>query len=850
MGVKNIRRLLGVKGDQEDYLLNTATGYMLGISAGTPSLEGFAPNALLIDTTNGLYYNSGTATTAAWSAIGGASLTLDGAFDNGKIINGANSSGNAVQIGDGSDALLVYANSSVPTIATNGTSNLVIAPDGGGTTVTGTLTASGVTTSTGNLVVGSNKLVVTATTGALSTASSLTSTASTGNAIVINTDKFLVAADTGNVTVAGDLAVTGDITGTFTGTWGATSWSGSSLTATGSTSTGQALKVSGAAVTTGDVLQLYADASLTSGYFLRCVDVSTDKFTITEDGTTTITGTAAGSDALVLTAGDATLTSGHLVLTSGNATLTDGNLTLSDGTVDITVGTSEGDAVDIVPVADGAAIDINLPATYNLSSGAIDIDASTGSGPVIELAFSGAYTGDAVSLNMTNAVGAKAIDITGAGTRTAALVHITDVPANGSPTFNIDATPGHSAGYVFDIDIAGTSSAPILDVAFAAAYTGPAAKIDMTNAVGANAISLTGAGTRTSPLVTITDVPADGAAVFDLNVTPGHANGFVFDIDVAGTSSAPIMDVAFAAAYTGDAVQLNMTNAVGAKALDITGAGTRTASLVHITDVPTTSAPTIDLDLTPGAGVQAGIDIDVAGTQAADILAIDFSAAFTGDAVNVTMTNCGAAAQALVIDGGHAATGHIVDISSSGALAGGTGKVVSIASSGNVAAATAGICLDLAETGAAQATSYVLHISSTNNEALHVDSGISLFDEDVQMGNGARLQIGSTAVRAGTESTNSLNLFNGTAPAGALTNGVTFYSAAGEAQVMDAAGNATLLSPHDEEGKWVFHSKDTTTGRVLHIDMEEFVKAACEKLGLGFVREFIEEPGAMLGPVQ
>ncbi|MFC1646596.1 beta strand repeat-containing protein, partial [Candidatus Omnitrophota bacterium] len=55
--------------------------------------------------------------------------TLDDAFDDGKVIDGANESANAVQIGDTNDKLLIYTAGTSPTIATNGTSNLTIAPD-------------------------------------------------------------------------------------------------------------------------------------------------------------------------------------------------------------------------------------------------------------------------------------------------------------------------------------------------------------------------------------------------------------------------------------------------------------------------------------------------------------------------------------------------------------------------------------------------------------------------------------------------------------------------------------------------------------------------------------------------
>ena len=57
---------------------------------------------------------------------------------------------------------------------------------------------------------------------------------------------------------------------------------------------------------------------------------------------------------------------------------------------------------------------------------------------------------------------------------------------------------------------------------------------------------------------------------------------------------------------------------------------------------------------------------------------------------------------------------------------------------------------------------------------------------------------------------------------------------------MDAAGNATLQTPHDDDGLWVFHSKDTVTGKVLHIDMERMMRAINDHFGWDFIKEFVE----------
>jgi hypothetical protein len=112
---------------------------------------------------------------------------------------------------------------------------------------------------------------------------------------------------------------------------------------------------------------------------------------------------------------------------------------------------------------------------------------------------------------------------------------------------------------------------------------------------------------------------------------------------------------------------------------------------------------------------------------------------------------------------------------------------------------------------------------------------------DVQVSSGGSFQVGGTAARATTAGTNRVDIFDGTAPVGTLANGVSFYSASGEANVMDAAGNATLLSPHDSEtNEWIFRSKHTPTGKVLRIDVERLLRFVNEHFGLDAVKEFVE----------
>jgi hypothetical protein len=80
--------------------------------------------------------------------------------------------------------------------------------------------------------------------------------------------------------------------------------------------------------------------------------------------------------------------------------------------------------------------------------------------------------------------------------------------------------------------------------------------------------------------------------------------------------------------------------------------------------------------------------------------------------------------------------------------------------------------------------------------------------DDLIVVNGKNLKIGGTADQGTTEGTNKISIFDGTTPAGSLANGISLFSVSGELKVLDAAGNDSVLSPHDlETNEWIFHSQ-------------------------------------------
>lgn len=131
-----------------------------------------------------------------------------------------------------------------------------------------------------------------------------------------------------------------------------------------------------------------------------------------------------------------------------------------------------------------------------------------------------------------------------------------------------------------------------------------------------------------------------------------------------------------------------------------------------------------------------------------------------------------------------------------------------------------------------------LRLSAITHLEYYVGSSLN---EKARLTSNANFKIGGTANRGTTEGTNQLVIFNGSAPSGTLSNGISIYSSSGEAYVMDASGNATLFSPHDAEtNEWIFKSKHTPSGKVLRIDVERLLRFVNDHFGLDAVKEFVE----------
>jgi hypothetical protein len=157
-----------------------------------------------------------TAIAGTLAVTGASTLTGNVAMSGTLEVTGASTlTGNVTLAGDliGAEATDIAIHTDKFTV-TGSNGNTLIAGTlavGGASTLTGNVGCSGTLTSTGNFTVGSSKVVVTATTGAIAIAS-------TGS-IAVDTNKFTVAG-TGNTVIAGTLAVSGVSTYTNTLTVG------------------------------------------------------------------------------------------------------------------------------------------------------------------------------------------------------------------------------------------------------------------------------------------------------------------------------------------------------------------------------------------------------------------------------------------------------------------------------------------------------------------------------------------------------------------------------------------------------------------------------------------------------
>ena len=58
-----------------------------------------------------------------------------------------------------------------------------------------------------------------------------------------------------------------------------------------------------------------------------------------------------------------------------------------------------------------------------------------------------------------------------------------------------------------------------------------------------------------------------------------------------------------------------------------------------------------------------------------------------------------------------------------------------------------------------------------------------------------------------------------------------------ELYVKDAAGNQTVLSPHNDAGEWVFYSVNARTGKVVYVNMEKMISDLEKLMGKKYIHD-------------
>jgi len=61
-------------------------------------------------------------------------------------------------------------------------------------------------------------------------------------------------------------------------------------------------------------------------------------------------------------------------------------------------------------------------------------------------------------------------------------------------------------------------------------------------------------------------------------------------------------------------------------------------------------------------------------------------------------------------------------------------------------------------------------------------------------------------------------------------------SASAEVYVRDEAGNVTKISPHNAQGEWEYYSRNTKTGKIVRVNMEEMIRDLEQLTGKTYIK--------------
>ncbi|MDD2657201.1 MAG: hypothetical protein PHD04_00885 [Candidatus Pacebacteria bacterium] len=442
---------------------------------------------------------------------------------------------------------------------------------------------------------------------------------------------------------------------------------------------------------------------------------------------------------------------------------TDGDVTAVDGTfsgnVSVT-GTFQQDAITAKTAATTITVDgkgaggVTLGGT---STGAVTLG---GGAVLVNLPTNVDMTVSGGTLSVTDTANADCVTITNNTMTTADLVTLN---ATGTRTSDnvIEIVDGATTATTIGITAnTQTSGGGILYTNSGAGLTGDAIRLAVTDGAGFTGNYLN---------------CYDGAAS-DLKIARYGAT------TIAGNAAADMLTITAGNVQVDNGkIELDTTQDIGSYVKRNNATGTGAVFTVQEQHATGGTALAVDSDATDGNDALVvthdgtGSGIKVTGTAATST-----QANFIGPASQTTSI--------VKVDGstgswiGAPATG-MIHATSDGALVA-DAALIRIASVGNISAANDGACLEVLETGAAQATSYAVKIDSTNNEALHVATGKALFDEEATFTGGINVDAG-VDIDMATNAT----VVNVTAAAGDFAAGdsaVTIYGSAAGGQTNDS----------------------------------------------------------------
>ncbi len=363
--------------------------------------------------------------------------------------------------------------------------------------------------------------------------------------------------------------------------------------------------------------------------------------------------------------------------------------------------------------------------------------------------------------------------------------------------------------------------------------TGDAVQVTCTDATSV-ALNLVGATNQTTALQKVDGDTAEWIGADDVGMVQ-------------------IVKGATALAHTGS-TQLLVTNGAQpvasaegfmARFVD-TGTARTTAHGVEIETTNTTPALALNNQLTITGADSTGVLLSITGIDTSgnsDTVQIAHSG--TGDAIDVTCSTAtssalnlhGSAAQTtaiLKVDGAtsadwRGATGvGMVNLTNDGTPAHANATLLRIAQSGTSASAQRGIAASLEDTSSAGGgTPYVLYLSSTNNEAIWVDSGKVQVDETIFATGG--VQSGAVEVTADAEASQVtipagarfVNVTSDTAtkviclPTAVLGNMIDIYCGATGCELQTLATTNSLINGVDCDGS---NELAITAGKLYHLE--------------------------------